>query len=130
MSIVSTELWTLELPDEWRADYDDEVVVIGDEDGVSRLEISALALDDGVVGDDDLADFSAELSDSGVRPRRVRIGSWEGQVFEYDDADGHWREWFLRQDGHFVHASHHCLSEHAGIDDGAIEEILGTLELR
>ncbi|MCG3170477.1 MAG: hypothetical protein CALGDGBN_02033 [Pseudomonadales bacterium] len=130
MPIVSTESWTLELPDEWSAEHDDDVVVIGDEDGVSCLEISSLVLDEGEVGDEDLGEFARDLLDAGVRPRTARIGDWTGQLFEHDDADGHWREWFLRHGAHFVYAGYHCLPEHAGMDDAAIAEILATLEPR
>ncbi|HNC70168.1 MAG TPA: hypothetical protein PKZ77_06755, partial [Pseudomonadales bacterium] len=69
MPIVSTESWTLELPEEWAAEHDDDVVVIGDEDGVSCLEISALVLDEGEVADEDLEEFSRDLLDIGLRPQ-------------------------------------------------------------
>lgn len=130
MPIVSTESWTLELPEEWAAEHDDDVVVIGDEDGVSCLEISALVLDEGEVADEDLEEFSRDLLDIGLRPQAVLVGDWRGRLFEHDDAEAHWREWFLRQGAHFVYAGYHCLPEDAGMDDAAIAEILATLEPR
>ncbi len=130
MPIVSTESWSLELPDEWSAEHDDEVVVIEDEDGVSCLEVSALVLDEGEVAEEDLEEFSRDLLEAGVTAQAVRIGSWQGRLFEHDDAEGHWREWFLRQGAHFVYAGYHCLPEHSGMDDAAVAEILATLEPR
>ncbi|HMV72547.1 MAG TPA: hypothetical protein PKC08_10260, partial [Pseudomonadales bacterium] len=114
----------------WAAEHDDDVVVIGDEDGVSCLEISALVLDEGEVADEDLEEFSRDLLDIGLRPQAVLVGDWRGRLFEHDDAEAHWREWFLRQGAHFVYAGYHCLPEHAGMDDAAMAEILATLERR
>ena len=89
MPIVSTESWSLELPDEWSAEHDDEVVVIEDEDGVSCLEVSALVLDEGEVAEEDLEEFSRDLLEAGVTAQAVRIGSWQGRLFEHDNAEGH-----------------------------------------
>jgi hypothetical protein len=130
MPIVATESWTLELPEEWSAEEDEAegVVVIEDEDGVSCIEISALVLESGTVGDEDLAEFSRDLLEEGLKPQTVRVAGWSGTLFEHDDEEFHWREWFLRQGAHFVYAGYHCLREHAGMDDAAIAEILATLE--
>ena len=128
MPIVATESWTLELPEEWSAQEDEDVVVIEDEDGVSCLEISALVLESGAVGDEDLAEFSRDLLDEGLKPQAVRVAGWSGKLFEHDDEEFHWREWFLRQGAHCISPGYHCLREHAGMDDAAIAEILATLE--
>jgi hypothetical protein len=132
MPIVATESWMLELPEEWSAEEDEEegVVVIEDEDGVSCLEISALVLESGTVGDEDLAEFSGDLLDEGLKPQAVRVAGWSGKLFEHDDEEFHWREWFLRHEGIFVYGAYHCLGENLGMDDAAIDEILSTLELR
>lgn len=130
MPTVATESWTLELPEEWSAEHEDDAVVIEDEDGVSCLEISALVVESGTVDDEDLAEFSRDLLDEGLRPQPVRIGGWSGRLFEHDDGEFHWREWFLRQGAHFVYAGYHCLLENAGMDDAPVAEILATLEPR
>jgi hypothetical protein len=130
MKLLETDWWTIELPPEWDAGQEDDVVVIEDEDGVSCLELSTLVREQGEVSDADLAEFSRELRDAGLAPRAVRIGPWRGELFEHDDEEFHWREWFLRHEGIFVYGAYHCLGENLGMDDAAIDEILSTLELR
>jgi len=130
MTLVETEWWTLELPEEWDAEQDDDVIVIEDEDGVSSIEVSALLVEEGEVDDEDLAEFSRDLSDEGLTPTAVRIGAWRGLLFVHGDDESHAREWFLRQGAHFVYFAHYCLPEHAGMDDGAVDEILSTLTAR
>ncbi len=130
MQMLETDWWTIELPPEWDAEQDDEVVVIEDEDGVSCIEISSLVREDGAVSDADLAGFSLELREEGHASRPVSVGTWRGEFFVYDDEEHHWREWFLRQGGHFVYIAYHCLLEHKSMDDAAVDEILATLEPR
>ena len=128
MKQLETDWWTLELPPEWEAEQDEELIVIEDEDGVSCLELSSLVREHGEVGDADLAEFSRELRDAGASGAPVTIGPWRGEVYQHDDAEFHYREWFLRCGAIFVYAAYHCLPEHRGFDDAAIDEILATLE--
>ena len=130
MKLLETDWWTIELPPEWEAEQDDDVVVIEDEDGVSCLEISTLVREEGEVGHADLVEFSRDLRDAGLKPREVHFGDWRGEVFEHDDGEYHWREWFLACQRVFVYAAYHCLSENRGMDDAAIDEILSTIETR
>jgi hypothetical protein len=128
--VLETDWWTLELPPEWEAAQDEDVVVIEDEDGVSCLELSTLMREEGDVSDADLAQFSAELRELGIKPHPAQIGSLQGQLFEHDDAEFHWREWFLRAGPMFMYIAYHCLPDHRGMDDAAVDEILSTIEPR
>lgn len=130
MSVLETDWWTIELPDEWHAEQEEDLVVIEDEDGVSCLEISCLVREDGAVSEADLQQFSSELMEEGIAPRAIRLEDWNGLLFEHDDNEFHWREWFLRQEAHFVYAGYHCQLQHAGMDDAPVEEILSTLQAR
>jgi hypothetical protein len=130
MKLLETDWWTLELPPEWEAEQEEELIVIEDEDGVSCLEISTLVREQGEVGDADLAEFSRDLRDAGLSGAPVRIGPWHGELYEHDDTEFHYREWFLCSRATFVYAAYHCLPEHKSFDDAAIDEILATLEPR
>lgn len=130
MKQLETDWWTLELPAEWEAEQDGEVAVIEDVDGVSCIEISSLVRDEEDVGDEDIAEFSRDLREDGVRSQPVKLAGWRGQLFVHDDAGFHWREWFLRQGRHFVYIAYHCQLEHRGMDDAIVDEILATLEPR
>ena len=130
MSLLETDWWTIELPEEWHAEQEEDVVVIEDEDCVSCIEISCLVHDEGPVSDEDIEEFSGELSADDIPSRPVRVEDWRGLLFEHDDSEFHWREWFLRLDAHFVYVGYHCLLTHAGMDDAAVNEILATLEPR
>ena len=132
MAIHEIDWCTLEIPDEWEFSQDeDDVIVIEDEDAVSCIEIfPPVIVEEGEVSDADIAEFSAELREAGLRGKRVRVGGWQGELFEHEDEEHHWREWFLRQGNCFVQVACHCLAEHAGMDDAAVDEILATLEPR
>ena len=124
MALHEIDWCTLELPDEWEFSQDeDDVIVIEDEDGVSCIEVfPPVIVEEGEV--------TEALREAGIPGQRVQVGGWHGELFEHDDEEHHWREWFLRQGACFVQVACHCLLEHAGMDDAAVDEIVATLEPR
>ena len=126
-NILETDWWILELPPEWHASQDDDVIVITDEDEVSVIEISTLCREDRDVNDSDLDAFSADLQSDGLTGKDVSLGTFSGVCFNYQDQGSVVREWYLRQGRLFVYITCSCLDEHAGMDDSAVDEILSTL---
>lgn len=126
-NILETDWWILELPPEWDASQDDDVIVITDEDEVSVIEISTLCREDRDVNSGDLDAFSADLRSDGLIAKDVSIGTFSGLYFSHQDQGYAVREWYLRQRKLFVYITCSCLNEHAGMDDSAVDEILSTL---
>ena len=123
MALHEIDWCTLELPDEWEFSQD--------EDGVSCIEVfPPVIVEEGEVTEADMAELTEELREAGIPGQRVQVGGWHGELFEHDDEEHHWREWFLRQGACFVQVACHCLLEHAGMDDAAVDEIVATLEPR
>lgn len=127
MRVVETDWWTLDLPEEWEAEQDDDAIVIIDADGVSCIELVTLLRESGAASETELRELAADLIDAGVRPVATEVAGWRGLLFVHDDEEDHWREWFLGRDGQVLLIAYHCLLEHAGMDDAAVDEILDTL---
>lgn len=130
MRALETDWWLIELPDEWEAEQEDDIVVIEDEDGVSCIEISTLVREDGDVTDEELRDFAADVIESGLKPATKNVGDWTGLYFTYEDDGYHWREWYLRDAAHFLFIAYHCDVDNKGMDDAAVDEILSTIVRR
>jgi hypothetical protein len=125
---VQTDWWTLELPEEWRAQQEDDAVLIHDEDEVSWIELSTLERESGDVDAADLANLTVELRDRGLAARSVSLGPWSGEQYLYREDDEAVREWYLYAGPLLVFVTHSCHVDHAGMDDSAVDEILATLE--
>lgn len=130
MPFVETELWAMEIPEEWSAVLEEDIVCISDPDEIGSLDVSAMCKEQGEVTGDDLHAFSEELLAEGKNPLMSVVGDFSGLYFEYSAEDMHWREWFLRHGEKkdlLVFATYTCDLEQAGMDDVVIDQMLESL---
>lgn len=125
MHTVETEWWSMDLPEEWDAEQDEETIVIGDEDGVGMLEITALERGDETEAD--LQALAAELFPKKVKSVPAQVGDFSGLYVHYVDEGDAVREWVISKDGQILLVSYSCDKENAGLDDEIVDQILETL---
>ncbi|WOJ93526.1 hypothetical protein R0135_17360 [Congregibacter variabilis] len=125
MRVLEAGDWGLLLPDEWQAEQEDDVIVIGDRDGVGCIEISELHKDTGDFGAEDLQQFVTEDSiwDS------VRRGSFEGLRTSLIEDGAAIREWYLYAGKLLLYVTYSCELDNQGLDDAAVDDILDTLRM-
>ena len=128
MKTYESENWSINLPDDWEEEHDDEGVTLFNPDGCGALEISALeqeeAIDDGF-----LEYMAAEHLESGAEPDEVEFGDFEGLEFSYGDDGNYWREWYLRADNLMLYITYNCPLQDEGRENDEVEAILETLTL-
>jgi len=125
MHIVETEWWSMDLPEEWQAEQDEETIVIGDDDGVGMIEITALEQRDATVAD--LNELASQVFPEEMNAQPAQVGEFSGLYVQYLDEDDAVREWLLQKDGQILLVSYSCDAENAGLDDEIVDEILSTL---
>jgi hypothetical protein len=126
MSVLESQWWMMELPEEWQASQEDEMIIIADQDGVGEIAITTLEKEDGEVDDNDLQQFIEGLGQG----KQVEVSGLGGYYFEYREEGDALREWYLGADNLLVLITYACDAENAGMDDSAVDEILSTLALR
>ena len=129
MPFVETALWTIEIPPEWLAEEEDDVVAIIDPDDLGALEITALQKEQGNVDLAELAGFSSELINEGNEPAKLSMNNFQGLYFQYNKEELHWREWLLCSGSTLIFATYTTELEHEGLDDVIVDQILDTLTL-
>ena len=129
MSIVQTEWWCLELPDEWQAEMDDDCVTITDCDGVGSIDVTVVKKPEGLVSPKDLLSFASELVDNGLSGQSVSLGvdAAEGLLFHYDEEGVAWREWYLAKGSLLIYITYNTDFDNKSLDDAIVDEILTTL---
>ena len=60
MDVLETDFWTMQLPNEWFAEQDDETIIISDEAQVSTIEITPVLVDKNTSKEDILTDMVAK----------------------------------------------------------------------
>ena len=127
MRVVESQWWIIELPEEWEADQDDETILISDEDGVGEIAITTLQKEDGHVDDAELKQYCADVVEQFGAGQAVEVSELEGYYFHYQEEGDAVREWYLRYEKLLLLITYSCDLENAGMDDGAVDEILNTL---
>jgi len=125
---VQTDFWEMELPEEWDAEQDEETILVSDADGVSLIELTALARPEGISDAEALEQLAGELIEQGIAADPATVGAFNGVVFHFTDEEGgSYREWYLFHPNFVLLVSHGTDAEHAGWDDDVVDEMLGTL---
>ncbi|ROS05816.1 hypothetical protein EDC56_1370 [Sinobacterium caligoides] len=129
VELYETKWWSLDIPEEWDVELEDDVTVISDEDGVSEIGISTLIKADGETDDDDVEAFSADLIERGISGVDGDCGEYPATCFEYLDDGFACRDWFICCGPILMLISYACDESNKGMDDAAISEILASLRL-
>ncbi len=130
MSILESDWWTLELPPEWRAQQDDDSVVITDVDEVGDICLTTLQAESGTFSEEDLAAIirESELAPESGKP--ARLGEFTGWYFELEEEGEFIREWYLAQGDLLLLINYCCEDGNRDMDRDVVDQILGTLQLK
>lgn len=129
MNVIESQWWILELPDEWEAEQDEEIIVVSDVDGVGEIAITTLKKQAGNVDDSELREYTADLEAEYGTGETVQIAELQGYYFAYHEDGDALREWYLRADQLLVLITYVCDVSNSGMDDSVVDEILGTIFL-
>lgn len=130
--IYESDYWRLHVPPgwEWEESDDDEAsVTFFRPGGAGVLAISCSEKDDGLVGEDDLEHFAAELLEAGLTPARASIGHLHGLLFEHVDGGEYWREWYMAADDLFFYITYNCPPDDRDRETGEVLHLLHTIEI-
>jgi hypothetical protein len=127
MDVIETQWWTMLLPPEWSAEEDGEDILVSDVDGVGVIEVSCVKKESGDITEDDLAEFTAGVSENADKEASIETDFFQGSYFEYLE-DGEWcRDWFLVSGDLLVIAGYTCLEEDKHMDDSSVDELVSCI---
>ncbi|PIE36981.1 MAG: hypothetical protein CSA53_07500 [Gammaproteobacteria bacterium] len=130
MNIVETDDWLMALPVEWRAEQEEDSIIISDEDGVGCIEISALYKDQGT-GDFSAQEIKELLDHSDITAsEQASLGDFSGWYGQGQEDDVAIRQWAVASANVLLFITYSCDDEHRGLDDAAVDELLSTLLLK
>ncbi|MCP3908651.1 MAG: hypothetical protein GY712_11625 [Oceanicoccus sp.] len=130
MRVVESQWWIIELPEEWEADQDEDTILISDEDGVGEIAITTLEKESGLVDETELQDYMNDVVEQFGPAELAQVAELDGYYIAYKEDGDAVREWYLRYDNLLVLITYSCDDDNAGMDDGAVNEILETLFIK
>lgn len=129
MSEFESDDWTLELPDGWRTEREDDCDVFFHPDGPGTLEIRAF-LAETPFDDEDLHELAAEDLDAGATTGDAEHGDFAGFTFRYREDGVYWRQWRLSSGTLALAVSYACALNAAESQDDDVDDLLDGLRVR
>lgn len=130
MNVLETEWWSLGIPAEWWTEHEDDVVIIADQDGVGTIEISTLRKDSGDFDAEEVRHIARDNAETSAEWSTVSCGDFTGYCSSWLEEEAAVREWYLARGGVLLFVTYCCEPQQQGLDDAAVDEILGTLEVQ
>ena len=123
MRVLEAGDWSLVLPEEWSAERDEDVIVIGDRDGVGTIEISEFRKEAGAFDDADLPEFLDSLLDW----KDTELGNFHGAASTLEEDGFAMRDWCVYAGDVLLYITYSCDVANRGMDDAAVDDLLSTL---
>ncbi len=127
MPVVNTDWWCMQIPDEWFAEYEEDVVTIMDCDEIGVLDISTLLKEGGEVNKEDIAELYEDLLEQKLIPQETEVAGCGAKYFEYEEDGLAWREWYINANNKILFVTYHTEEDNKGMDDSVVDEILETI---
>ncbi len=122
--------WSVELPDNWEAEQDEDCATFTSERGVGALQISAYRRDDEIVTDEDLLDFAEDKLVEGANLNSVSFGEFVGLKTSYFAGESYWRKLWLRSGSLLLFVTYTCAAEERTVETEDVNIILNSLSLK
>ena len=127
MNVLETEWWTMALAPEWWAEAEEDTICVGDYDDVGCIEISTLCKDQGEFNIAAVHDIAAAESQEVNDWQTRTLGEFDGICGTVSEEGMAIREWYVIRGKLLLFITYSCEQENKGMDDAAVDELLGTL---
>ncbi|MFK8047873.1 MAG: hypothetical protein AB8B81_05510 [Halioglobus sp.] len=127
MNVLETEWWTMAVPPEWWAEAEEDSILVGDRDDVGCIEFSTLHKEAGEFSQAELEAIARAEAEQELSWDSVKLGEFFGVRSAFRDDGAAIREWYVANGSVLLFITYSCDEDNAGMDDSAVDELLGTL---
>lgn len=120
MRYESTD-WSLEVPEGWSHEFDDECTTFEHPQGVGAFQVSSYRKD-GPITDDDLREFAGEIPLAAVS-----FGRLAGFRTRFSEDDTFWTKWWLRAGHQMIYVTYNCSLADRGLEDAEVSAMIESL---
>ena len=120
MRYKSTD-WSLEVPEGWSHESDEDCTTFEHPEGVGAFQVSSYRKDEAVT-DDDLREFAGEIPLAAVS-----FGRFTGFRTRFSEDDTFWTKWWLRAGQQMIHATYNCSLADRGREDVEVSSMIDSL---
>lgn len=119
--------WSVEPPDDWEAEPDEDCVTFTSERGVGALQISVYRRDSKSVTDEDLFEFAEDELFAAEKPQSISCGEFVGFEISYFLNENFWRKLWLRSGSLLLFVTYNCAADKSTVETEDVNQILESL---
>ena len=96
MIVLRFETWSIEFPEEWGHEIENDILALAPPDDAGVLQVSSMSKESGPVGDTDLWETMNDAGVDGDDIERAALGAFEGLTAAAQEDGMAVRYWILR----------------------------------
>ncbi len=120
--------WSVDLPDGWLGERDDESTLFRREGGAGTLAVTLLC-DKESVTQEKLMELASSTCEEGHTPHDIQAGAHRGLYFSYEEEGTAWREWYLVAGYCVFFVSYDCAQGDESKEMAEVDAIVAGLTL-
>ena len=128
MTLYQQPHWSVDLPEGWHGEREDESTLFRRDGGTGTLEVTLLC-DKEKVSRATLMELAASTREEGHAASDIRSGLHEGLYFSYEEEGTAWREWYLAAENCVFFVSYDCPQGDESNESAETDAIVAGLTL-
>lgn len=121
--------WSVDLPNGWHDEREDESTLFRREGGAGTLAVTLLC-DKERVTRETLLELAASTREEGHTARDIQAGAHSGLYFSYEEEGTAWREWYLADGCCVFFVSYDCAEGDESKESAETDLIVAGLTLK
>ncbi|HEY0720271.1 MAG TPA: hypothetical protein VGE50_03355 [Gammaproteobacteria bacterium] len=128
MSRYQQPQWSVELPEGWHGEREDESTLFRQEGGAGTLAVTLLCEKENVTRET-LLELASSTSEEGHPASDIEVGTLRGLYFAYAEEGTAWREWYLAAGHCLFFVSYDCPVGEESKEAAEVDRLIAQLEL-
>lgn len=121
--------WSVELPNDWSGEREDESTLFRRHEGNGTLAVTLLC-DEGSVTREVLMELASSTREDGHAASDIQTGGHQGLYFAYEEEGTAWREWYLAADNCVFFVSYDCPQGEEAREAAEVDRIVAALTFK
>lgn len=127
MKVFKSDGWSVELPEEWQQETDNNLYTFYHPNGVGALQVSGFTKD-GAVTESDLKELASEHIDAGAITKPIESSSVMGMTLAFGLNDEFWQYWYIGIGNKALLVTYNCDEQDKEKEINTIKVIVSSIK--
>ncbi len=121
--------WSIEYPEEWETEQNEDCTTFYNPDGVGALQISSYRKDE-QISESEIFDVATDDITETNKLQKIKEENYQGFIASYAEENDFWKKYYIWKDRIMVYITYNCeIKDKNNEELTTIENILKTLKI-